>query len=182
MKIIALILLSFNFSAYSKLVPENDLWIGPEQKINNINEREFTEVLDRLQEIYKPIATAKDAIFIIERDWKNGKVNASAHRNGKYWRVYMYGGLARHKAITKDGFALVVCHEIGHHFGGLPRIGNFYEAYGMEQKIIVYCSSRECKDSHTFADKLSEMGYKSVKVFSGGFSEWEQGDCLVEKN
>ncbi len=61
-------------------------------------------------------------------------------------------------------------------------IGNFYEAYGMGQKIIVYCSSRECKDSHTFADKLSKMGYKSIKVFSGGFSEWEQGDCPVEKN
>ena len=30
------------------------------------------------------------------------------------------GGLARHKHVTKDGFTLIVCHELGHHFGGAP--------------------------------------------------------------
>lgn len=33
----------------------------------------------------------------------------------------MFGGLARHETITEDGFALVVCHEIGHHIGGAPK-------------------------------------------------------------
>ena len=33
----------------------------------------------------------------------------------------MFGGLARHETITADGFALVVCHELGHHIGGAPR-------------------------------------------------------------
>ena len=33
----------------------------------------------------------------------------------------MFGGLARHEAITRDGMALVICHEIGHHIGGAPR-------------------------------------------------------------
>ena len=33
----------------------------------------------------------------------------------------MFGGFARHEAITADAFTLVVCHEIGHHLGGAPK-------------------------------------------------------------
>jgi hypothetical protein len=33
----------------------------------------------------------------------------------------MFGGLARHETITADGFAMVACHEIGHHIGGAPK-------------------------------------------------------------
>lgn len=32
----------------------------------------------------------------------------------------MYGGLARRPEVTKDGFVLVICHELGHHLGGFP--------------------------------------------------------------
>lgn len=33
----------------------------------------------------------------------------------------MYGGLARHPLMTEDAFAVVVCHELGHHLGGAPK-------------------------------------------------------------
>jgi len=33
----------------------------------------------------------------------------------------MFGGLARHETMTPDGFATVVCHELGHHLGGVPK-------------------------------------------------------------
>jgi rhodanese-related sulfurtransferase len=61
-------------------------------------------------------------------------------------------------------------------------IGNFYEIVPMERNIVVYCSGRECTDSHAFATKLSEVGYENVKVFTGGFIEWEQEGYIVEKN
>jgi len=126
---ILILIISFYITTTQAIVPENDLWIGPEaHKINSITEKEFNEVLDLLEEIYIPMVAAKDAKLIIERDWKNGKVNAGAIRNGKYWRVYMYGGLARHETITKDALALVACHEIGHHLAGAPHKGAFYES------------------------------------------------------
>lgn len=34
----------------------------------------------------------------------------------------MYGGLARHKDITPDAYALVLCHETGHLLGGWPAV------------------------------------------------------------
>jgi rhodanese-related sulfurtransferase len=61
-------------------------------------------------------------------------------------------------------------------------IGNFYESVTMEQKIIVYCSGRECTDSHIFANMLTEFGYENVQVFAGGFGDWEQSGFKIEKN
>jgi hypothetical protein len=57
----------------------------------------------------------------MQNHWSDDTVNASAVRSGKSWVVNMYGGLARHSMTTDDGFALVVCHELGHHIGGAPR-------------------------------------------------------------
>ena len=34
--------------------------------------------------------------------------------------MHMYGGMARRSEITKDGFALVICHELHHHLSGWP--------------------------------------------------------------
>ena len=34
--------------------------------------------------------------------------------------MFFFGGLARHDAVTADGFMGVICHEIGHHLGGYP--------------------------------------------------------------
>ena len=48
-------------------------------------------------------------------------MNAFAKQGASTWEVHMYGGLARHQAVTADGFALVVCHELGHHLGGAPQ-------------------------------------------------------------
>src|SRR6478609_9034269 len=44
------------------------------------------------------------------------------------YRVHMYGGLARRPEVTPDGFTLVVCHEVGHHFGGYPFVRDAYWA------------------------------------------------------
>ena len=86
-----------------------------------ITETDFNDVLDKVDKVYSPIITKMGGKFKISRNWKDGTVNAYADRAGGTWNIYMFGGLARHPLITKDGFALVACHEIGHHIGGLPK-------------------------------------------------------------
>jgi hypothetical protein len=48
-------------------------------------------------------------------------VNAFAEKEKGKVMITIYGGLARHPAITLDGFDAVLCHELGHHFGGYPK-------------------------------------------------------------
>ncbi len=53
--------------------------------------------------------------------WESATINAQAWRLGSARYVRVYGGLVRHRAITKYGLALMLAHETGHHLGGLPR-------------------------------------------------------------
>lgn len=111
------------------IVPENSLWLSPTSKsINTIDETTFNAVIDKVEKIYAPVITQMGGTLEIERKWDDGTVNAYASRKGDIWKVSMFGGLARHEAITEDGFALVVCHEIGHHIGGAPKKKTFFGA------------------------------------------------------
>lgn len=103
-------------------VPENDFKISTKSR-TGITEAQFNAVIDEVEGIYAPIVSqeASAPTLKVVRNWTDGTVNAYAQQIGKEWRVSMFGGLARHEAITTDGFALVVCHEIGHHIGGAPR-------------------------------------------------------------
>ena len=104
------------------IVPENNLWISENAKsINSMDEATFNAVIDKVEKIYEPIVAQMGGTLSISRNWTDGTVNAYASRSGDTWNVAMFGGLARHETITEDGFALVVCHEIGHHIGGAPK-------------------------------------------------------------
>lgn len=104
-------------------LPENDLNIPASQKsINGIDQSVFNQVIDEVSSVYRPIIEGAGDSFKINRNWDDGTVNASAQRLGNQVIVNMYGGLARHDLITKDGFAIVLCHEIGHHLGGAPKV------------------------------------------------------------
>jgi hypothetical protein len=103
-------------------LPENDLRIETNAKrFGGITEEQFNSVIDIYEALYTPIVKEQGGNLQIVRNWNDGTVNAYAQQIGTTWRVSMFGGLARHETITPDGFALVVCHEIGHHIGGAPR-------------------------------------------------------------
>ena len=106
-------------------LPENDMNIPVGYKSVNggISEEEFNTAIDEVQNVYESIVASAGAKLMIERKWTDGTVNAYASQSGKTWKVAMFGGLARHETITKDGMNLVVCHELGHHLGGAPKVG-----------------------------------------------------------
>ncbi len=101
----------------------NDLWYPPGIEMNGMTEEIFNQILDNVYKVYEPIFRAKGAEFVIERRWEDGTVNAFARQVGNKWMIRMFGGLARHETITPDGFALVACHEVGHHLAGAPKKG-----------------------------------------------------------
>ena len=103
-------------------VPENDLYIPVDDYQNlSMDQAVFDAVLDRIEKVYTPIVAEHRGNLVVSRQWSNGRVNASASRSGSTYFITMFGGLARHEAITPDGLMLVACHEIGHHIGGSPK-------------------------------------------------------------
>jgi rhodanese-related sulfurtransferase len=49
------------------------------------------------------------------------------------------------------------------------------------KEIIAYCDGTECELSLLLARELTELGYKNVKVFFGGWWEWTKAGLPLEK-
>lgn len=125
-------------------LPENNLYIPAGVKTTGgITEAQFNAVIDKVEAIYSPIVSSMGGKLTINRKWEDGTVNANATRLGG-WQVNMYGGLARHQKITPDGFALVLCHEIGHHLGGAPKVGNFLNKWASNEGQSDYFATLKC--------------------------------------
>ena len=105
-------------------MPENNMNIPTSFKSGNgMTEEKFNRIIDEVEAVYAPVIANLGKTLRIERNWTDGTVNAYAQQLGNIWKVSMFGGLARHPSVTGDGFAAVVCHELGHHLGGAPKKG-----------------------------------------------------------
>lgn len=129
----------------SGFVPENNLkrYVGFKAVQGGISEADFNMVLDRIQEQYAEEVSQHGGTLKINRLWKDPTVNASAQQSGGNWIINMYGGLARHETINLEGFALVACHEMGHHLGGAPKMGSF-NPWATNEGGADYYSSLKC--------------------------------------
>ncbi len=146
-------------------VPENDLRIPVGQYyqarvaipyMGGITEDEFNFVMDRIEKIYTPIVATKGGVLKVKRKWTDPTVNASAERNGGTYNINMYGGLARHQAITIDAMALVACHELGHHIGGAPKYGGF-NSWASNEGQSDYFANLKCLRNYFAEDNNQEV-------------------------
>jgi subtilisin-like proprotein convertase family protein len=111
--------------AQATILPPNDLHLQDRvSMLANMTQDEFNDIINEVVDAYKPIVDANGAVLKSNNLWTNTTVNASAEQQGKNWIINMYGGLARRAEVTPDGFAMVVCHELGHHLGGFPFYGD----------------------------------------------------------
>jgi len=87
---------------------------------SNVSEQLFNSIIEKARDYYTPVVASYGANLVIDGDWSSSTVNAYASQQGNTWHIQMLGGLARRREVTPDGFALVICHELGHHLGGFP--------------------------------------------------------------
>ncbi len=103
-------------------LPENKMNIPVGLKnAGGITETQFNDVISKVEKLYKSEISKAGGKLVVQRNWKDGMVNAYAKQENGEWIVAMFGGLARHPQVTADGFAIVMCHELGHHIGGAPK-------------------------------------------------------------
>lgn len=132
-------------------IPENDLSIpapkmgvGPKNGQQEISEADYLKVTKTLHKIFAPAIKARGNVeLVMKTDWQDGTVNAYATREIDTWTVHVPGGIARAKGMTKDSFALIVCHELGHHLGGAPRTF-LYDGWPSAEGQADYWASSKC--------------------------------------
>jgi hypothetical protein len=80
---------------------------------------EFSQTIRVFEAVFAPYAARDNRTFEILSDWNEAWPQAFARR----WEtdhLIVYGGIARIPGSTIDSFALTLCHEVGHLYGGEP--------------------------------------------------------------
>lgn len=87
--------------------------LQPKRRWNDPQSREWTEYLISFHKTFYP-----DVVFHF--DWADNTVNAYAWVDNGVRNVAILGGLVRDVALELEGIAVVLAHELAHHFGGNP--------------------------------------------------------------
>lgn len=128
-------------------LPPNDMRIPvSDAQAGGITKADFDDVLNLVENYYRPIVQSKGGRLVVNREWNNAEVNASAQQMFGTWTINMYGGLARFHSMTKDGFLMVACHEMGHHLGGAPKVPPvfFGDAWATNEGGADYFATLRC--------------------------------------
>ncbi len=97
---------------------------------NDIDAESFDYIADTVVDLYAESFAQRQIQPVVNKRWDADEANAlssltagydrKAQRSLRVWEIELKGGLARHPLLSRDAFALVVCHEVGHHVGGAP--------------------------------------------------------------
>jgi hypothetical protein len=120
MKIFLLLVLLHLNSLKASILPQNNLLLYSTGKSEGLTEQAYHEVIDRFESIFRQTLKKSGLDLQINRLWEDPTVNAGTFKRGKLIIINLYGGFARHRFVTSDGYSLVLCHELGHHLGGNP--------------------------------------------------------------
>ncbi|OIQ19192.1 MAG: hypothetical protein BM556_07860 [Bacteriovorax sp. MedPE-SWde] len=178
--ILSMAFLPLNSLAVENCFPENNVKIPTGLKSfggGGIAQFQFHQVIDQFERVWKPIVKEKYGKDLkVERLWDEARVNAHATRDDDNNPVIVInGGLARHRDMSPDSLLLIMCHELGHHYGGAPK--NFRgkstrRSWSSAEGQADYFASNKCmrklieenndNKSVNFADKMTMSEIEKV--------------------
>lgn len=146
-------------AAYADFLPPNHLDRQDNmrtKRAGTMSQATFNAVIDEAVAYYGPnLKTNFGSTFVVNRKWTDSTVNANATQFLSTWTVNMYGGLARRPETTRDGFALVLCHEIGHHLGGYPFVSSWAADEGQADYFATLSCAHDLWKDQTATNALS---------------------------
>lgn len=166
--------------AQATILPPNNLHLQDTFEEANITQEQFNQIVDTIVDQWKPIAAKHGAKLEAVKEWEDSTVNAYAQQSGKLWRVTFFGGLARRPEVTPDGFALVVCHELGHHFAGHYFYGD--NAWAASEGESDYWATRVCARRvwlNAFHKNVETSEAVSAEVQDACSSVWKTPQTLA---
>ena len=125
-----------------------------------LTQEDFNQVIDRVEGLY-PV-TEKGEKITVNRLWMGSAIGDHAIRipvsTLENPVVAITGTAAKDASITKDAFAMVVCHEFGHHLAKGPRIGfRKLESWSAAEGEADYWATSKCLKAYfsKYEDKES---------------------------
>jgi hypothetical protein len=173
--------------AQASILPENSLAFPVSAKNEGLTESQYHQVIDKVEKVYRPIVEELGKKLTISRLWDDPRVNAGTLRSGREWILRMYGGYARHPLVTEDGYALVMCHELGHHLGGSPKkyLGGNEPRWPSTEGQADYFATLKClrrifrhENNKEIVAKLPVPTFVSEQCALPFPNDWERALCI----
>ncbi len=164
-------------------IPENP-WDKADGPTWNISEAEFHERIDQVYAVYSPIFKELGVNFWFERQWTSHVVNLYAdiweNQWNKNWKIIVHGGLARRPQLTKDGFVLALCHELGHLVAGFP-LKNYtkYSSEGQSDFYATHVCAKKVFGEMAKKAPIINLGVKVPICDTGYDTKLEQDVCYL---
>ena len=163
-------------TGWATFLPANNLNLEDSYSAANMTELQFNQTIDNVALFYAPIIKAHGATLKMVKAWTDSTVNAYAQQIGTSWQVNMFGGLARRPEVTLDGFALVVCHELGHHLGGFPYASSWAANEGQADYFATLACgknlwSEKLEENATYRKTVDPVAKKYCDTVNAGVEE-----------
>src|SRR5690606_13527496 len=113
------------------------------------DQKQFEEVIKRFTKIWSSkVESDYGKKLIVEHDWNNTRVNASATRDRDFnFVIKVSGAMAKQKGMDEDALLFILCHELGHHLGGAPkkkRGESDIDSWSSAEGQADYFAAKEC--------------------------------------
>lgn|GEM_PF-4396547 len=93
---------------------------APAGERGGIGESEFNHLVSEVVGYFQADMDQQGAILRLSANWGSDQFGAMSAKNGDAWLLMTFGGTVRVPEATADGFTAILCHEMGHFFGGEP--------------------------------------------------------------
>lgn len=161
-------------------MPKNNLHLQDtfHRQKTSMTEEKFRKIIDHVAARFRSFVEGHNSSLVQHYLWDNPTVNAYAYQEFNTWNLVMYGGLARRPEITEDGFAMVVCHELGHHLAGYPFYGEGWAASeGQSDYFASFaCAKRIWTDRSENAKFRQKISYEGKRMCDSVWNQREHQD------
>lgn len=120
----ALLIFMLSTSAFAQVCPQNRsdyFCLSPDMAPNSlIQEADFHEIASEVVGLFSSELNQKGYPFSLDARWESPFLGAGVSFYQERFSLMILGGTARIKDMSRDAFAALVCHELGHILGGAP--------------------------------------------------------------
>jgi len=134
----------------------------------NTKENSLSRSIENAANNFQTIVEAfipQEINLVVKLDFLNPRINAEVKRNNHEVVIEVWGGMLKHFYMNESAMRLLLCHEIGHVFGGAPykSRGGWSSTEGQSD----YYSGLECAHRLGLSeDDFFEAALRLTKIYA----------------